>query len=141
MSTSVNVPAWGTSTEELAGIELVDKAELVGVPFCITAVWFTENQRSIEYVYVEGMRQDGTVFTFNDSSSGVKTQLEAILKNKGIAAVPTEAAPYEFRLVIPKGLRKSEYEVKDERQRIKMAKTYYLTTNGVRTAPAAKAGK
>jgi hypothetical protein len=141
MSASANVPGvWGTA-EELTGIELVDKAELIGVPFCITAVWFTENQRSIEYAYVEGMRVDGTVFTFNDSSSGVKAQIESILQGKGVDTVPTEEAPYEFRLIIPKGLRKSEYEVKDERQRTKIAKTYYLTTNGQRTAATANAAK
>jgi hypothetical protein len=130
---------WGTA-EELTGVDLLDKAELVGIPFCITAAWFTENQRGIEYVYVEGMKEDGTVFTFNDSSSGVKAQIENILKNRGIDAVPTEDAPYDFRLIIPKGLRKSEYEVKDERQRTKIAKTYYLTTNGQRIATANAAG-
>lgn len=129
---SVTSTAWGTGTEELQGLDLVDKAELVGKPFMITAVWFEQNQRDVDYVYVEGVHTGGDTFCFNDSSKGVKVQIEQYLSNKGIAPKPLGEVHEGLKLVIPRGLRVSQFTVLDERGREKQAKTYYLTTNGKR---------
>lgn len=120
----------GTAATMLEGMDLVDKAELVGVKFRITGVKQTIGARDIAYVYVEGEREDGTPFNFNDSSSGVREQLEGVLKRMGKADVLDEWV--DVSIVAPKGLRVSEYEVKDERNRARMSKTYYITTAGRR---------
>lgn len=122
------VTPWGSDVDILDGLELVDKAELVGKPFLIESVWFQTGARAVEYVYVQGQYENGAQFTFNDSSSGVYAQVESYLSLKGHK--PEIGQPVPIRLVIPKGLRYSEYEVKDDRGREKKAKTYYLTTSG-----------
>lgn len=122
------VTAWGRDVEVLDGLDLLDKTELVGKPFLIETVWFEVGQRSVEYVYVEGQLENGTTFMFNDSSSGVRAQLEAYLQGKG--RLPEVGQRVPLRLVVPKGLRFSTYNVIDERGREKPAKTYYLTASG-----------
>jgi hypothetical protein len=122
------VTPWGSDVDVLDGLNLKDKAEIVGTPFLIESVWFETGQRAVEYVYIQAQFEDGTQFTFNDSSSGVYRQIESYLAAKGHKPEIGQAVP--LRLVIPEGLRFSEYEVKDERGRDKKAKTYYLTTSG-----------
>lgn len=124
------VTQWGSDVDILDGLDLLDKAELVDRPFLIESVWFETGQRAVEYVYVQGQFEDGTEFTFNDSSSGVFKQIESYLAKKDHKPEIGQVVP--LRLVIPRGLRFSEYEVKDERGRDKRAKTYYLTTSGKR---------
>lgn len=124
------VTPWGSDVEILDGLDLLDKAELVDRPFLIQSVWFETGQRNIEYVYVQGEFEDGTEFTFNDSSSGVNKQIESHLAGKEIKPELGQVVP--LRLVIPRGLRFSEYDVRDDRGRDKKAKTYYLTTSGKR---------
>jgi hypothetical protein len=90
----------------------------------------TVGARDVAYVYVEGEQEDGTTFTFNDSSSGVRDQLEKFLAGMGKAELLDEWV--DVSIVAPKGLRVSEYPVKDERGRERMSKTYYITTAGRR---------
>lgn len=124
------VTHWGSDVEILDGLELIDKAELLGKPFMIESVWFETGARTVEYVYVQAQFENGAGFTFNDSSSGVFKQIEAFLRGKGSKPEIGQVVP--LRLVIPSGLRVSEYEVRDERGREKKSKTYYLTTSGKR---------
>jgi hypothetical protein len=120
----------GSAAVMLDGMDLVDKAQLVGVKFRITGVKQTVGARDVAYVYVEGEQEDGTTFTFNDSSSGVRDQLEKFLAGMGKAELLDEWV--DVSIVAPKGLRVSEYPVKDERGRERMSKTYYITTAGRR---------
>lgn len=124
------VTPWGSNVDILDGLDLLDKSELLDRPFLIESVWFEVGQRSVEYVYVQGQFEDGTEFTFNDSSSGVYKQIESYLALKETKPELGQVVP--IRLVIPSGLRVSEYEVRDDRGREKKAKTYYLTTSGKR---------
>ena len=136
--TTAHLPtAWNTS-DQLDGLDLVDKAELVGKPFRITGVSFETNQRGVSYVYVDAEDADGEGFTFNDSSSGVRAQIVQHLTKTGQDAVIDQPGDVlTLSLVIPRGLRVSEYEVKDERGKAKTARTYYLTTSGKRAAAEA----
>lgn len=130
--------AWATA-EMIDGFDLVDKAELVGMPFLITGCNFQMNKDEVSFVYVDGERPDGTTFTFNDSSSGVRKQMVEHLVSKGLDHIVDSGEFAELSLVIPRGLRFSEFEVAgvvDRRTRLpKMSKTYYLTTSGVRPIP------
>lgn len=125
---------WG-SADQLDGLELVDKHTLKGVPFRITAVTFATNQRGVSYVYVDGENLLGEPFSFNDSSSGVRAQIVAYLTSKGQDSAVDTGITVPVSLVIPRGLRISEFEVQDEKNRSKMARTFYLTTSGKRPAP------
>jgi len=122
------VTPWGRDVEILDGLNLVDKSDLVGRPFLIESVWFETGQRAVEYVYVQAQFESGEQFTFNDSSTGVFRQIESHLTKKGTK--PEQGQTVPMRLVIPNGLRVSEYEVRDDRGREKKSKTYYLTTSG-----------
>lgn len=126
------VTPWGSDVDVLDGLNLKDKAELVGTAFLIESVWFETGARAVEYVYIQGQFADGSQFTFNDSSSGVYRQIESYLAGKTIT--PEIGQKVSMRLVIPDGLRFSEYDVKDEKGRDKKAKTYYLTTSGKQAA-------
>lgn len=131
-----DITNWGTDVVELEGVAPRDKAELLDVPFLMTGVWFETNARGIEYVYVEGRLADGETFTINDSSTGIKAQVEQYLASIGKVPAPGEIV--DLNVLISKGLRVSEYEIKDERGRDKKARTYYLTTNGKRTTTDTK---
>lgn len=127
--------AWSNETA-LDGLELVAKQELVGVPFLITAVWFETSKTGVEYVYLEAETVNKEYVTFNDSSTGVRAQVIEHLERIGKADVKDDGSVYPLRLVIPRGLRVSEFEVRDDRGRMKMAKTFYLTTSGERRGPS-----
>jgi len=125
--------AWGNETADvLAGVNLVQKAEMEGVPFLITGFKFTHNSNSnIGYVYVEfETTPGGERRMFNDSSTGVRQQMEEFAGSKGIK-IELEKW-YDTRVLCPQGLRVSEYDTKDERGRDTKGRTYYLTTSGGR---------
>lgn len=129
---------WNTA-EALDGLDLLDKSHLIDVPFRIFSVMFVEGNNGVRRVEVDAEKQDGETFTFQDSSTGVKAQLEQYLTSKGIDAVDGE--PVELNLIAPNGLRLSEYDVPERgpngqeiRGRFRKAKTYYLTTSGKRAA-------
>lgn len=119
-------------TEQLDGLEVVDKAQLLEVPFRITSLYFETNQRGVSFVYVDAEDADSNGFTFNDSSSGVRQQLVSyLIKSEQDSAVESGEV-VKMNLVIPKGLRVSNFTVKDDHGRDKAARTYYLTTSGKR---------
>ncbi len=135
-----NLPAAWTEVEQLDGLELVDKEELVKVPFRITQVWFQMNAQNQQTVYVDGERADGTEFTFNDSGSGVRTQILQYLQKLEKDYIVDSGETLPISLVIPNGLRKSEYDTPDKRTgKIVRARTFYLTTNGQRASKPAPA--
>jgi hypothetical protein len=122
----------GAEAEVLAGVDLKDKAELVDVPFLMTGIKNTVNTErgGILYAWIEGETEDGERFTFNDSGKGIRAQVDTYLDGKGKAGVMDEWI--DCNVVAPKGLRVSRFETKDERGRDVQAKTYYITTSGVR---------
>jgi len=131
--TTTETTAWGKDAAEvLAGVDLVQKAEMIGVPFLITGFKFTHNPASnIGYVYVEfETSPGGERRMFNDSSTGVRQQMEEFAGAKGLK-IELEKW-YDVRVLCPKGLRVSEYDTKDERGRDTKGRTYYLTTSGGR---------
>lgn len=130
--------AWaGSDAEFIGGADLRDKTELIGLPFRITGVFFTRNEKGIEYANVEATDKDGEEFDFIDSSTtGIKHQLSTFLSLKGVTPA-FNGDVYDVNIVCPKGLRVSEYEVQDMRGNTKLAKTYYLTSGG-RAARRAK---
>jgi len=138
-----NFNAWD-SADEIEGLDLLDKSHLVEVPFRITSVRFVEGNNGVRRVEVDAENQEGNTFTFQDSSTGVKTQIEQYLALKGLDAAIETGEPVEINLIARNGLRVSKYMVpekgpngQDIRGRYREARTYYLTTSG-RRAPAAK---
>lgn len=136
--TTTDTPAvtsvWGNEpVEVLAGVDLVQKAEMVGVPFKVTGFKFTHNPASnIGYVYVEfEITPGGERRMFNDSSTGVRQQMEEFAGAKGLK-IELEKW-YDTAILAPKGLRVSEYDTKDERGRDTKGRTFYLTTSGGRS--------
>jgi hypothetical protein len=123
--------AWADATV-LEGVDLIDKATLVDIPFLITGAKFTVNARDITMVWVEGERIDKTTFTFTDSSTGVLATMLDYVKGVLGGVVPSQDVWTNLRVVAPKGLRVSHYTVKDERGKDRDASTYYLTTSGQR---------
>lgn len=134
---TIDITWAGNDAEFVGGADLRDKTELVGLPFRITGIFFTRNDKGIEYANVEAEDKDGEEFDFIDSSTtGIKHQLATFLGLKGITP-KYDGEVYQVNIVCPKGLRVSEYEVQDMRGQAKMAKTYYLTSGG-RAARRAK---
>jgi hypothetical protein len=129
---AANDSVWGADVEELDGVAPINKAELLGIPFLLTGLWFETNKSGIEYAWLEGRYQNGDTFLINDSSTGIRAQMEQYLLIRGKTLEPGEIM--DLKILVPKGLRVSEYDVTDERGRDKKAKTYYLTTNGKRAA-------
>lgn len=117
---------------EIEGLDVIDKATLVGIPFRITALSFRRGSRNIEYVYCDVVTADGTTATFNDSSStGIKAQLANLwLERTGEeVSYPADGDWHDVRINVRHGLRVSEY-VPDGRK--EKARTYYLAANGER---------
>lgn len=136
------VPAHWNDAEILDGLAIVAKAELVDVPFRIIGIYFETNKSDISFAYVDAEYANGETFTFNDSSTGVRAQLIEYLKGRGRDSIVDTGAYETVSIVIPRGLRVSEFEVKatTESGRFvdKMARTYYLTTSGKRVTPVAE---
>lgn len=133
-TTIPNLPtAWDAEgVVQLDGFDIVDKKDLIGKPFLITGLEFKPGANGVEYVYVDALDAAGAPFQFNDSSSGVRAQLVRFVGDIGKADAVTSGELVSVRVAILGGLRVSEFEVKDERGRDKLAKTYYLTLSGKR---------
>lgn len=128
------VTAWADA-DAIEGADLTEKAELVGKPFLISGVWFRTNKETgVEYVTMEAEFENGETFEFQDASgrSGIKQQITEYLTKVG-KFPKSDGEIVDIRLVIPRGLRKSTYTVKDERGRDREATTFYLTTSGRRS--------
>lgn len=130
MTNAVTPSDWGKNVEELDGVDVYDKAELIGVPFLITAVRFQQSTRGYDQIWVDAQLKDGTPFRFVDSSTGVKAQLESYLETKKLMPKGNdEIVP--LGLLISRGMRVSQFEAVDQRSgKLKPARTYYLTTSG-----------
>lgn len=123
----------GETVQVLAGMEVRDKAELVGVPFYITGLKQTLNEeRQIAYVWVEGEEvATKKTFVFNDSSiTGVRGQLLDFLATLKKLDVLDEWI--DCRILVPKGVRVSTFPTKNERGQDVTGKVTYLTTAGRR---------
>lgn len=114
----------------IEGFDILDKAELLGVEFVITGVWFVSGARNVGYVYMNGVKRDGTKFTFNDASTGIKAQITEMMTKLGKPTDSDTGNVLEVLIHIPRGVRVSEYEIKDVNNKDRKARTYYLTTGG-----------
>jgi hypothetical protein len=127
-----NNPTTWDDAETLTGLDVEDKPNLVGVPHLITGYKFTYNEgRKISYVWCEyELTPGGERKNYNDSSAtGVRFAMEEFhnAKNPG---KPFELETwYDTRLLVPKGLRRSEFDTKDERGRDVKGFAFYLTRN------------
>lgn len=107
--------------------DLLDKAELVDVPFIVLRWRFaipgegkprykSDNNPEGEFVSVECITENDRKVVFNDGSTGVYAQLKAV----------SETGRQQGGRC-GKGLRVSEYSYSDEKGNQIPAKTYYLT--------------
>jgi len=141
-----NLPRAWQDEAMLDGLDLTPKAELIGVPFRITGASFRtgggNNADGAGYVVcdIDAEFADGRTFTFNDSSTGVKAQIVKYLSENGHGDKVDTGEYVEFSIVIPKGLRDSEFDTTDERGRPKKGRTFYLTTSGRRTKTGSDSG-
>lgn len=141
MANANTVPGNWSNDDVVEGLDILDKAELVNVPFRINGCVFTTNNDNVSICYIDAENASGYEFTFIDSSTGVRAQIVKYLTDKGLDAGIESGEYIEFKLVAPQGLRLSEYEVPvrgTNGQAIagknRMARTYYLTANGTRGA-------
>lgn len=142
MTSNVQFPEAWADAEELAGYDLIDKYELIGVPFMIRGVRFETNKRGINFVYIDAETADGNAITFNDSSTGVRQDIVTYLTEKGREAIVDTGERLPVAILVRKGLRVSEFETPvEERGRtvMKKARVFYLTKSGAPATEAAPA--
>lgn len=96
---------------ELDDTEVVEKENLIGIPMVITD-WVRKMSDMGEYVVVRAATPNGKV-VFADGSTGIKEQL---------IKFSIDGKP----ILVPKGLRKSDYTYKDEEGKAIPATTFYL---------------
>jgi len=142
------IPNNWQNDEVLDGLDILDKQQLIGTPFRILGCVFQSNNDGISICYIDAERADGYTFTFLDASTGVRAQIVSYLTGKGLDAGLDTGEYIDFKLVVPNGLRVSEYEVPQKGPngqqigtRTRMARTYYLTTNGQRGAAGKASSK
>jgi hypothetical protein len=138
----MTLPASWQNADILDGLDIEDKSKLIGIPFLITGCQFKPNNDGVSICYVDGEYADGSGFTFTDASTGVRAQLVAYLTERKVDHVIDTQDYAPFRLVVPNGLRVSEYDrpirttgpvtAQAMRQQPQKVKTYYLTTSGRR---------
>lgn len=117
------------NADVIEGFDLRDKAEIVGVPFVITAVRFETNARNVHLAYMTAVTREGETFEFSDSSStGVKAQITSYLlsRDENANTNGNTGQIFDMKLLAPRGLRVSTYEV-EVQGRKRAAKTYYLS--------------
>jgi hypothetical protein len=134
-SQPVNFDDLVKSASKLAGHDLLDKAELVDVPFIIVSVMFKLNDAGTQFAYVTGVNGQNQMFEFNDSSvAGVRQQLiEYVHETTGNQISWTSGEVIPLSLYAPKGLRCSTWE-RDTRPNKNVGKpnmqtvrTYYIS--------------
>lgn len=137
----MTLPSNWQNADVLDGLDIADKSKLLEIPFLITGCEFKPNNDGVSICYVDGEFADGSGFTFTDSSTGVRAQLVAYLTEKKLDHVVDTHEYVSFRLVVPNGLRVSEYDrpirpgmASQVRGPVPKVKTYYLTTSGRRAA-------
>lgn len=116
-----------SGVQTLDDYQLVDKADLIGVPMFINKFWFSDSPRreGSQYVTVRAVVEDPGVRTptgeyaklvvFTDGSTGILAQLREYTKATGKSG----------GLVIRHGLRVSKYNAEVEGG-LQEAETYYL---------------
>jgi hypothetical protein len=123
------------SATKLSGHDLLDKAELVGVPFIITEVMFKVNEKSQSVAYVTGVNGENKFFEFNDfSGTGVRQQLiEYVHETTGQPVSMESGEIHSLALYAPNGLRRSDFEVDTRPNKavgkpiMKAVSTYYIS--------------
>jgi hypothetical protein len=125
-----DVPIAFNGFDVIEGFDPIDKAELIGKPFGITAVRFRTNPSGVTYAEVELVNAAGESLALIDSSTGIRDQVAAYLTSKKLP-VGGETEWTDVRLFVPRGLRVSVYDVQADGE-TKQAKTYYLTTKARR---------
>jgi hypothetical protein len=135
------LPSEWEGSDVLDGLDILDKSQLVGVPFRTFGCAFKPNNEGVSICYIDAHRADGYAFTFLDSSTGVRAQVVKYLTEKGLDSVVESGEYADFQLVAPDGLRVSEYDVPIKSPngqpipgKTRQARTYYMTTNGKRGA-------
>lgn len=124
-------PAAWADAEELDGFDLVDKANLVDVPFMITNVRFAVGGGDVHYAYIDAIYANGDAFSFHDSSStGVRGMLLRHCMERGHLDAIDTASDIPMKLKFVNGLRVSKYLREDEKGKMRPAQTYYLTLSG-----------
>jgi hypothetical protein len=99
---------------KMVGINVVEKEDLVGIPFIILATMFRTGDMGT-YVSVSCMLKDNSIVVFNDGSTGVCRQLEGL-----------DISP-KTPMRVSGGLRRSDYDyVNPETGKKTPASTYYL---------------
>lgn len=139
------IPTAWQDADILDGLDIEDKSKLIGIPFLITGCEFKLNNDNVNICYIDGEYTDGSGFTFTDSSTGVRVQIIAYLTERKLDAAVDNGTYQPFRLVVPNGLRVSEYDnpraaatagrgfpAAAGRVQPQRVKTYYLTTSGRR---------
>ena len=77
------------SFDEVESRDVVDKDNLVGIPFFVTGVTFRESSLSRGgYVSLEVLTVYNERMVINDGSTGIRRQVMAYLVGKGIAFMP-----------------------------------------------------
>ena len=131
--------AWGQA-DQLDGLDLVSKDDLIGVPFRIFSVWTHTNKDGVRFMNAEAEYASGETFAFNDTSTtGVRAQILEYLAKAGKDGA-SDGDVVSVNLVALRGLRVSKYTQKDARGRDREAKTFYLTTSGKRAGEAQGTG-
>lgn len=99
--------------DELDDTVVFDKADLINRGFVITKWRHNPTGEMGEFVVCEITVMDGTHGIFTDGSTGIKDQLLKFQENRPI--------------IVPKGLRKSDYTYTDDFGVKTPASTYYLS--------------
>ena len=132
-----DLPAeWFDGAQEIGGLDFVDKATLINIPFLITAVSWRINRSGIRMVWCDILTLDRTEATFSDSSatSGIRVQIEELwaANHGGEEPTYTEDEIWQAcRIVVRNGLRVSEYPTPGGKKG-ETSRSFYLAANGVR---------
>lgn len=116
------------------GFVLVDKSNLVGVPFLIVQWRFNKGEYAEEFASVEAITKHNDKVIFNDGSTGVRDQLRDITNRRAKAGHPSPTAG----LLVTGGLSRTSYFYNENTGEVvsvkpdgagkewKPASTYYL---------------
>jgi hypothetical protein len=139
------VPSDWNTADVLEGSDYVNKATLVGEPLRLVSVTFVTNKSGILFANVEAEQTNGDIIAFNDTSQGVRAQLQTYVAERyNVEDVELDAL-YELNLVCPRGLRESVFGLnardeivrEDDPKAVRKGRTFYLTSGGNRPAPNA----
>lgn len=110
---STNLPAaWNTPEVDVfdGGADVRDKATLIGQPMMVGKVTFNKGDYG-PFASITAVDPANEEFVFNDGSTGVYRQVVGYLQDKGLINVDKpDTGEYNVRLVLRRGLRRSDYE-------------------------------